>query len=72
LGLLGRNSSGWATAYLAVLSHGAVAVPILPDFRDEDVHHILDHSDAALLLPEELKKTPTRKIKRFLYQGRAG
>ncbi len=53
VGLLGRNSSGWATAYLAILSHGAVAVPILPDFRDEDVHHILNHSDAALLLTTE-------------------
>src|SRR5512140_474840 len=50
VGLLGRNSSGWATAYLAILSYGAVAVPILPDFRDEDVHHILNHSDSTLLL----------------------
>ena len=48
--LLGRNSSGWATGYLAILSHGAVAVPILPDFRDEDIHHILNHSDSTLLL----------------------
>ncbi len=51
--LLGRNSAGWATAYLAVLSHGAVAVPILPDFREEDVHHILNHSESALLLTTE-------------------
>lgn len=48
--LLGRNSSGWATAYLAILSWGAVAVPILPDFREEDVHHILNHSESVLLL----------------------
>ncbi|HYN40393.1 MAG TPA: AMP-binding protein [Thermoanaerobaculia bacterium] len=50
VGLLGRNSSGWATAYLAILSYGAVAVPILPDFREEDIHHILNHSESALLL----------------------
>lgn len=50
VGLLGRNSSGWATGYLAILSYGAVAVPILPDFREEDIHHILNHSEAALLL----------------------
>lgn len=50
VGLLGRNSAGWATAWLAVVSFGAVAVPILPDFREEDVHHILNHSEAALLL----------------------
>jgi len=48
--LLGRNSAGWATAWLAVVAYGAVAVPILPDFREEDVHHILNHSEAALLL----------------------
>ncbi len=50
VGLLGRNSSGWATAYLAILSYGAVAVPILPDFLEEDIHHILNHSESALLL----------------------
>ena len=50
VGLLGRNSAGWATAWLAVVACGAVAVPILPDFREEDVHHILNHSEAALLL----------------------
>lgn len=50
VGLLGRNSSGWATAYLAILSYGAVAVPILPDFREEDIHHILNHSESTLLL----------------------
>ena len=51
--LLGRNSSGWATGYLAALSYGAVAVPILPDFREEDVHHILNHSESTLLLTTE-------------------
>lgn len=51
--LLGRNSSGWATGYLAALAYGAVAVPILPDFREEDVHHILNHSESTLLLTTE-------------------
>lgn len=53
VGLLGRNSAGWATAWLAVVSYGAVAVPILPDFREEDIHHILNHSESALLLTTE-------------------
>jgi long-chain acyl-CoA synthetase len=48
--LLGRNSTGWATAWLGIVSFGAVVVPILPDFRAEDVHHILNHSDSVLLL----------------------
>jgi len=51
--LLGRNSSGWAVSWLGIVTFGAVAVPILPDFRDEDVRHILNHSDSALLLTTE-------------------
>ena len=51
--LLGRNSSAWATTYLAALTYGAVVVPILPDFKREDVQHIVRHSDAALLFVQD-------------------
>jgi long-chain acyl-CoA synthetase len=51
--LLGRNSSAWATAYLATLTYGATIVPILPDFRRDDTHHIVNHSDAVLLFVQE-------------------
>ncbi|MFI5181469.1 MAG: AMP-binding protein [Thermoanaerobaculia bacterium] len=47
--LLGRNSSAWATVYVAALTYGAAVVPILPDFKREDVQHIVRHSDAVLL-----------------------
>ncbi|MCM3877930.1 MAG: AMP-binding protein [Thermoanaerobaculia bacterium] len=47
--LLGRNSASWAVVWLATVTYGAVIVPILPDFRPDDVHHILNHSDAVLL-----------------------
>lgn len=47
--LLGRNSARWAITYLAVITYGAVIVPILPDFMPEDVHHIVNHSDSVLL-----------------------
>jgi long-chain acyl-CoA synthetase len=47
--LLGRNSANWAVVWLAAVTHGAVIVPILPDFRPDDVHHIVNHSDATLL-----------------------
>lgn len=46
--LLGRNSSNWATCYLAVLTYGAVIVPILPDFHPHDVERIVAHSEARL------------------------
>ena len=48
--LLGRNSTGWAASWIGIVSFGAVVVPILPDFRAEDVHHILNHSESVLLL----------------------
>ncbi len=53
IALLGRNSSAWATVYLSALTYGAVIVPILPDFKREDVQHIVRHSDAVLLFVQE-------------------
>ncbi len=47
--LLGRNSANWGVTWLAAVTYGAVIVPILPDFRPDDVHHIVNHSDAVLL-----------------------
>ena len=35
--------------YLAIISYGAVVVPILPDFHPSDVHHIVNHSDSVVL-----------------------
>ncbi len=49
IALLGRNSASWAVVWLATVTYGAVIVPILPDFRPDDVHHIVNHSDAVLL-----------------------
>ncbi len=49
IALCGRNSSHWAVAYLATLTYGAVAVPILHEFTAEQVHNIVNHSDARLL-----------------------
>lgn len=47
--LYGRNSSNWGKIFLACIAHGAVAVPILPDFKPENVHHIVNHSEAKVL-----------------------
>lgn len=49
ISLLGKNSANWAIVYLAVVSYGAVIVPILPDFKPDDVHHIVNHSDSLVL-----------------------
>lgn len=47
--LIGRNSAGWAMDFFAILSYGAVAVPVLPDFKPGSVQHIINHSGARLL-----------------------
>jgi long-chain acyl-CoA synthetase len=47
--LLGRNTSSWAVCYLAVVSYGAVVVPILPDFHPADMENIVAHSDSEFL-----------------------
>ena len=49
IALCGRNSANWATAFLAVLTYGAVAVPILHEFKAQQVHDIVNHSEAKLL-----------------------
>lgn len=45
----GRNSSHWGVAFLAILTYGAVAVPILHEFKADNIHNIVNHSEARLL-----------------------
>lgn len=49
IALCGRNSANWGVAFLATLTYGAVAVPILHEFTAEQVHNIVNHSEAKLL-----------------------
>lgn len=49
IALCGRNSAHWAVAFLATLTYGAVAVPILHEFTPEQVYNIVNHSEAKLL-----------------------
>ncbi len=50
VGLVGRNSSNWAISFFGTLAYGAVVVPILHDFKPDNVHHIVNHSEAKVLL----------------------
>lgn len=45
----GRNSSHWGVTFLAILTYGAVAVPILHEFKADNIHNIVNHSEARLL-----------------------
>lgn len=49
IALCGKNSAHWAVVFLATLSYGAVSVPILHDFKPENIHHLVNHSDSKLL-----------------------
>lgn len=49
IALCGRNGANWAIAFLSVLTYGAVAVPILHEFKPDNVHHLVNHCDAKLL-----------------------
>lgn len=47
--LCSRNTSNWGIAFFATLTYGAVAVPILNEFKPDTIHHIINHSSARLL-----------------------
>ena len=47
--ICGRNSAHWVVAFLGVITYGAVVVPILHEFKPDNVHHIVDHSEARML-----------------------
>ena len=57
IGLAGRNSANWAVAFLATLTYGAVAVPILHEFTADQIHNIVNHSDAKLLFVGDVVAT---------------
>lgn len=53
IALVGRNSANWCTVYLATVTYGAVIVPILPDFKPEDLMNLINHSDSIFLFADE-------------------
>ena len=49
IAICGRSSSHWAVAFFATLTYGAVVVPILHEFKPDNIHHIVNHSESKLL-----------------------
>ena len=49
IAVCGRNSAHWAVAFLATVTYGAVIVPILHEFKSDNIHNIVNHSEAKLL-----------------------
>lgn len=52
--ICGRNSAHWAVAFLATITYGAVVVPILHEFAPDQIHNIVNHSEAKLLFVGEV------------------
>lgn len=57
IALCGRNSSHWGVAFLATITYGAVAVTIQNEFTSEQIHNIVNHSDARLLFVGDIVAT---------------
>ena len=55
--LCGRNSANWAVAFLATLTYGAIAVPILHEFTADQIHNIVNHSEARILFVGDIVAT---------------
>ncbi len=53
IAICGRNSSNWAVCFLSIVTYGAVAVPILNDFKPDNIHHIVSHSDSKILFSSD-------------------
>jgi long-chain acyl-CoA synthetase len=53
IAVFGKNSSNWCISCMSVFTYGAVAVPILADFKPKDAHTIINHSDAVMLLVDK-------------------
>lgn len=69
IALCGRNSSMWAAAFLATLTYGAVAVPILHEFTPEQIHNIVNHSEAKILFVGDVVATEIDNTKMPALEG---
>ncbi|MDR0894215.1 MAG: long-chain fatty acid--CoA ligase [Prevotellaceae bacterium] len=49
IAVCGRNSAHWGVVFLATLTYGAVIVPVLHEFKADNIHHIVNHSESRLL-----------------------
>ena len=49
IAIAARNSANWAVAYLAIMTYEAVVVSILQDFKADDIHRLVEHSDSKML-----------------------
>ena len=69
IAICGRNSSNWAVAFIATLTYGAVAVPVLHEFTPDQVYNIVNHSEAKLLFVGDVVATTIDATKMPALEG---
>lgn len=57
IAVCGRNSSQWAVAFLAIVTYGAIVVPIQNEFKPEQIHNIVNHSESKMLFVGDVVAT---------------
>lgn len=57
IAVCGRNSSQWAVAFLAIVTYGAIVVPIQNEFKPEQIHNIVNHSESKILFVGDVVAT---------------
>ncbi len=75
--ICGKNSSNWAVAFIACLTSGVVAVPILHEFKPDTIHHLVNHSESKILFVdaaiwENLDETFMPNIEAAIYISEFG
>lgn len=77
IAICGKNSACWALSFISCLTYGAVAVPILHEFKPENIHTLVNHSEAKLLFVdkaifEKLDKDVLKNLIGALYLSEEG
>ena len=52
--LCSRNQANWAVTFLAIMTYGAVPVPLLHEFKSANIHHLVNHSEAKILFVDDV------------------
>lgn len=69
IAICGRNCASWAVVFLATLTYGAVAVPVLHEFTADQIHNIVNHSEAKLLFVGDVVATVIDPTKMLSLEG---
>lgn len=69
IALCGRNSSHWAVTHLAIITYGAIVVPIQNEFKPEQIYNIVNHSESKMLFVGDVVATEIEADKMPTLEG---